>query len=434
MSKSASEPFVGTAGSRSSVVVLASARTGHSIARSLGRLGVEVFGVYPGRADIVASRYWQGVEIIDVESRPTAETAAQLVQIGQSIGGRPQLMVTSDGQARFLAAHADVLAGAFRFQTNRRELVAVLTNKQRLHELCVRLGIPTPRSYFPAHREELADLMPQLRFPVLLKGIHTRAVERRTGRAMALATTASHLRELYDDMEVDGRRTVMVQEHISGKAETRWMFNGYFDRSRKCLFAITGLKLRENPISGGSASLAECRWNERLATEASEFLGAVGYHGPVDMDYRYDPRTDEYRLLDVNPRMGAAFRTFVDEQGWDVARVMYADLDGIDVVTGAPREGRRWLVESSDVVASLSYARAGQLGLRSWLRSFRDVEELAWFSRDDPRPLLSMARVIATRLYPSRLTDPVRLRPRREQVRPVATRQDPLVNPSSERP
>lgn len=380
-----------------------------------------MFGVYPDRGAIAASRYWRGIEIIDIEGRPTAETAAWLAKFGESIGGRPQLIGTSDDQARFVATHADALADAFKFQANRDELVTTLTNKQQLHELCVGLGVPTPESHFPGSRDDLAELLPRLRFPVLLKGIDTRAVARRTGRALALATSPSHLRKLYDDMELADHPTLMVQAYIGGGADTRWMFNGYLDGSSRCLFGLTGLKIRENPISGGRASLAECRWNARLVDEATQFLEKVGYRGPVDMDYRYHRETDEYQLLDVNPRMGAAFRTFVDERGWDVARVMYADLDGIRVTTGRPRDGRRWLVENSDVASALRYARAGQLAPRAWLRSLRDVDELAWFARDDPRPLLSMTRMMAGKLHRPRLLPSVRPRPRPEHAPSVAS-------------
>jgi D-aspartate ligase len=44
----------------------------------------------------------------------------------------------------------------------------------------------------------------------------------------------------------------------------------------------------------------------------------IGYSGIVDIGYRYDRRDGEYKLLDVNPRVGATFRLFVDSNGMDV--------------------------------------------------------------------------------------------------------------------
>ena len=44
----------------------------------------------------------------------------------------------------------------------------------------------------------------------------------------------------------------------------------------------------------------------------------VGYRGILDIGWRYDARDDRYKLLDVNPRLGASFRLFVGKGGMDV--------------------------------------------------------------------------------------------------------------------
>jgi predicted ATP-grasp superfamily ATP-dependent carboligase len=36
----------------------------------------------------------------------------------------------------------------------------------------------------------------------------------------------------------------------------------------------------------------------------------------VDLGFRYDARDSRYKPLDVNPRIGATFRLFVDAEGW----------------------------------------------------------------------------------------------------------------------
>jgi hypothetical protein len=47
-------------------------------------------------------------------------------------------------------------------------------------------------------------------------------------------------------------------------------------------------------------------------------------------------------------------------------------------------KGRVFMVEQSDLLASLGYHRAGDLSLRSWLSSLQGTpRELAWFARDD---------------------------------------------------
>jgi len=38
----------------------------------------------------------------------------------------------------------------------------------------------------------------------------------------------------------------------------------------------------------------------------------------MDLDYRFDKRDGQYKLLDFNPRIGAQFRLLVDDNGLDV--------------------------------------------------------------------------------------------------------------------
>ena len=75
------------------------------------------------------------------------------------------------------------------------------------------------------------------------------------------------------------------------------------------------------------------------------FMHELGYRGILDIGYRFDERDGEYKLLDVNPRIGATFRLFVGDDGMDVLRALYLDLTGQEVAaTTAPHRpplGRR---------------------------------------------------------------------------------------------
>jgi predicted ATP-grasp superfamily ATP-dependent carboligase len=128
-------------------------------------------------------------------------------------------------------------------------------------------------------------------------------------------------------------------------------------------------------------------------------MAAIGYRGPLDVDYRLDPRDGRYKLLDVNPRIGASFRLFVGADGTDVLRAMYLDLTGQRLPTIEQRNGRRWLVEPQDLRSSLSHRRGGELTVGGWLRSLSGIEETAWWSRDDPWPFFAMlAQLLVGRL------------------------------------
>jgi predicted ATP-grasp superfamily ATP-dependent carboligase len=168
------------------------------------------------------------------------------------------------------------------------------------------------------------------------------------------------------------------------------MFNGYFDRDSRCLVGFTGRKVRQRGPHTGPTTLGECVPNEDVADATCRLAAATGYRGIIDIGYRYDARDGSSRLLDVNPRMGGSFRLFVGQDGMDVVRALYMDLTGQSVPESAPSHGRRWIVEPFDLISSAQLAREGSLTAREWLRSFRGVQEGAWFAADDPLPFLTM--------------------------------------------
>ena len=65
----------------------------------------------------------------------------------------------------------------------------------------------------------------------------------------------------------------------------------------------------------------------------------MGYRGLVDVDFRLDPRDGIYKLLDFNPRMGAASRVFRSSAGLDLVQIALLDLVGHSPTAGAAVRG-----------------------------------------------------------------------------------------------
>jgi D-aspartate ligase len=214
-----------------------------------------------------------------------------------------------------------------------------------------------------------------------------------TNIRVALAQDDATVLKHYDTMEAPDIANFMLQEYIPGGSELVWMFNGYFDAQSRCLFGLTGKKIRQGyrPYTG-MTSLGMCVTNDTVARQTKDFMKAIGYQGILDIGYKYDVRTGQYKLLDANPRIGATFRLFVDTCGLDVVRMLYRDLTGQPVSPGAPRDGRKRVVEDYDVASALRLYRDGKLGVREWIRSFQGVQETCWLAQDDPAPFLAMAQ------------------------------------------
>ena len=74
----------------------------------------------------------------------------------------------------------------------------------------------------------------------------------------------------------------------------------------------------------------------------------------------------------------------------DVARALYLDLIGNEVLAGQVRDGRKWLVEDCDIGSSLCYRKDGKLSFLRWVTSLSGVKESAYFAFDDLTPFWDM--------------------------------------------
>src|SRR6185312_4016000 len=145
----------------------------------------------------------------------------------------------------------------------------------------------------------------------------------------------------------------------------------------------------QNPVHVGITSLAVIEQNEIVDRCARFFMAALGFSGMVNVGFRYDARDRQYKLVDVNPRLGSSFRSFVTHDGSDILRACYLDLTGQEVPEESPKEGRKWLLEL-DLLSCLAYHQEG-VPFHSLFSCYAGVRELAYFSLTDPLPLLSMS-------------------------------------------
>ncbi len=398
--------------------------------RSLGHLGVPVYGVHEDPlAPAANSRYLHGRWIWQPPADDVARVRAGLAVLARQIGRRAVLIPTDDAGAIFLAEHGTDLRRDFLFPDPPPDLPRRLAGKYTMYQLCRELGVPCVAATLPGSVAEAQDFADRVGFPLVAK----RATPWR--RSGLRSTWMVHIRQdlLRACAEQDGA-ALMLQEYIPRSAGQDYFFHGYCDANSHCRPGFVGIKERSYPAHAGLTSLGRWVHNAALHRQATELVSRLGFQGIVDLDYRWDPRDGQYKLLDFNPRIGAQFRLFSDNAGVDVAVAAHLDLTGRDIPQGLPRIGRRFLVENYDPIAALRYRRDG-LELKSWLASVRQVDELAWFARDDLAPFglmclrmgwRAMTRPLRLRapgagsLTPAR-TGPPRYRPGRSASQPMTT-------------
>lgn len=374
--------------------------------RSLGRLGVPVYGVHEApSAPAAASRYLRGRWLWQPDPADVARTTAGLLALAERIGRPAVLVTTDDAGAIFLAEYGDPLREAFLFPAPARQLPRQVAGKLSLGAVCTDHGMATPAVRQVTSLPDCHDFATRHGYPVIAKLV---TPWRAAGTGLRSTTVLDGPADLTETWQACARRNVavMLQEFVPSRPGGDWFFHGYCDADSACRPAFTGMKVRSYPTRAGLTSLGRARANDELLATVTRLLAALSYRGIVDLDLRYDTRDGRYKLLDFNPRLGAQFRLFRDTAGVDVVLAAYLDLTGQPVPGGVQVNGRGFLVENYDPLAAFGLLRRRELDLAGWLASLHGVDEMAWFARDDLRPFGLMCLRMGVRAVTRRLRRP----------------------------
>ncbi|MEV6326685.1 ATP-grasp domain-containing protein [Streptomyces sp. NPDC051909] len=371
--------------------------------RSLGRAGIAVHAVVESPASPVArSRYLRGAHRRPDEPSP-AELTRLLHRISDVLAGDdpsptdgtspPALLVPLDDiTALLLAECRPELAGRFLLPDQSPEQLARVADKAQLAETCRTLDLPHPRTELPADADEAAAMAWSLGLPVVAKWSRPWLLPAGGGlRSTTILGSLTEVRELYARTPQAGSR-LLLQELLPAGRDLDWFFQGYVDSAGGCATGATGRKERSWPDGAGLTAVGRWTANPAVDATARELLGALGYRGVCDLDFRLDRETGAYHLLDFNPRPGAQFRLFADRNGLDVVRAMHLDLTGRPVPAHLPGYGRRFVVENYATLSYLVSPRRRYVPEPVGPVGGSGGREAAWFAADDLRPALAMLR------------------------------------------
>jgi predicted ATP-grasp superfamily ATP-dependent carboligase len=359
------------------------------VIRTVGRAGVDVYAVTEhGITPASTSRYLTGQVKLSSGGNPDQSTLLdRLVEVVDRLPARPLLVATDDKAAVLIAEGADALAGRAIKPAVPPDLPRQLAGKAGLHEICLRFGVARPATARVTSGDELEATLADFGLPAVVKENEPWSQLTRA-RSSTVVRTAEDVREVRVAIDnSSGYSDVVVQEYLPDDEAEDWFVHGYCTASSDVARIFTGRKFWSWPPRAGVTAYARTERNEELEQIAGELCRRIGYRGIFDTDWRYDRRTGTYFLLDFNPRVGAQFRMFEDDDGIDVVRAMHLDLSGRALSPAGRVEGERFLVENLGVAAR-RYYREDRHPLE--IPGAPTRVRLAWFSRDDPRPFIIM--------------------------------------------
>jgi predicted ATP-grasp superfamily ATP-dependent carboligase len=258
------------------------------------------------------------------------------------------------------------------------------------------MQLPVPRTFTSDQLTTPEDVIRHLSLPCILKPNHrigwfeSEAVEQEGGESRkALRADDGHqLRRRYAAMRQFTEQFV-IQEYIPGDTNCIYTFHAYCDRHSRILAHYVGRKIRAYPRDTGVSTYLELVEEPVLVRMAVEILKRLKFVGILKADFKKDPRSGRYYLLEINARFNL-WNYLGMVCGVNLPQVAYADLLGYPCKPSSRYEPRaKWLSFGNDLRAFLrEYHRDGTLSWFEWLRSYSGKKVYDLFSWRDPVPFI----------------------------------------------
>lgn len=399
LDRDALSPWGGSVGQRPRppAVVLGLSPTGLGVLRSLSRLGVAVYGVYsdPGAETARHSRLLRGrFRITDAKSDDEILNVLESVRRRAGWPERMVIIPTSDRYARFLSEHRARLDAAFVFRVPPVEIETAFLDKRASVDICLRQGIPIPRSCVPDTIEDVEEAATQFKYPVIIKPAGGGAAAF-PGKNVIVAS-ADELVAFYrshPDLVVN----TICQEFIrSGDGHILYVAT-YSGADGKVRARFSFRKLRQWLPDRGVTSYGVSQTYTDLLDVTTAFLDSIGYVGFTGVEYAEDAVTGQRYFLELNARAVLPNQLFADA-GVDLTTIGYLEMCGADTPRGlAQRDGVYWINFLHDIPSALVRRSRGELSVSEWLRDAWRATSFSDWDRHDPKPFVaSLTRLGAT--------------------------------------
>lgn len=371
-------------GQKVGALVVGGDHPGLAIARSLGRRGIPVYIIDDQYCISSFSRYAD--KVIRVESiLDERKTVEAVLQAGRRYNLRDWVLFpTRDENVAAFSRYRDELKPFFRVTTGDWKSVEWAWDKKKTYELAEELGIPCPKTFNPMSIDEVPALFPRL--PLALKPAVKENFFYATGAKAWRADTPEQLMALYEKAIAQIKpEEILIQEIVPGDGTTQYSYCA-FVQAGVPVSVLTARRARQHPREfGRAATYVETIDAPEIEDLSERFLKAINYHGVVEIEYKRDPRTGEYKLLDVNARPWG-FHAIGSAAGVDFPYMIYADQMGLSIEPARGKAGVGWLRLVSDIPTAISDLLHGSLSVPTYLRSLRATRIESVFNVGDPLP------------------------------------------------
>ncbi len=367
-----------------------------AVCRALGPRGIPVTILSSDRTSPGQySRYGRRLACPSLAADEAAFIDA-LEAFGRAQRRPPVLFLTDDSSLVAVHRHRERLEAVYRFPLSPWPVLERLLFKDTLYGALEGI-VPVPQTCVPASEADLGAVADTVGFPALVKPrlrcvqageqLAARPFERIFGAKAVRVRTPAELRDVYRRATAAGF-TLIVQEEIAGPVTSLYSVGLYASSRGGAPAVFTSRKLAQVPADYGDGLVVRAWWVPEVIPLAVRAVQHLGFFGIADIEFKRDPVTRTFKLLDVNPRPWL-WMNLPTACGVNLAHAAYLDALGKPVDPDMFRQWdyqTRWVSMRGLMVAGLRALARGRVPTGLWdaVRDTRGHRLGPLFASDDP--------------------------------------------------
>ena len=235
------------------------------------------------------------------------------------------LMPCDDVSVTLVSRNRDALVAHYVPTVQGWDVIKRIMDKHSLYLRAREMDIPLPKVWFPDSIESLAKHERNLSYPCLVKPYESHRFFDVYQKKVQIVYHPKELIEKFCDAR-QKKIDVMVSEIVPGEDDTLFNYHSYLDSGGDVLAEICLQKLRQHPVGFGVSCLSKTvPMIGEIRASALKLLKGLGYCGLSTVEFKYDRRDNQYKLMEINVRPVLQERLCV-AAGMNLSFIAHLDL------------------------------------------------------------------------------------------------------------
>lgn len=222
-----------------------------------------------------------------------------LIRLDKAFNLTNWLLLPSNDHAVYnLSLHKDTLSQYYKIITEDIEIIENIYNKRKLLQIADKVGIPIPATIMPEFEN---PRIVELRYPILIKGNQGLNFYKRFKHKAFIITTPEKLINIWGKELKEAKPEEYIIQEIIPNVHKTVSVTVFAEKGTVYTYWM-GVKLREHPVTFGTATCAKSIYDEEMLKLSKQLIKELNYSGVCEIEWLRDSRDNIPKLIEINAR------------------------------------------------------------------------------------------------------------------------------------